>query len=296
MVKGIIIKNVSNLYEVEMQKNKIYQCNARGKLKNEDTSPVAGDFVDIEILDEEKKIGIINQVQKRKNYTKRPKMANLSQIILVMSMKLPKPDLILLDKQLAYAKYLKIPPIICLNKVDLEQKEKIGEIAKIYEKIGYQVIKTDAKNKMGTEEIQKKLKGKITAFSGNSGVGKSTLINAIFQKDISQEGNISTKNQRGKNTTTQVQLYKVDDNSYIADTPGFSTFEISEIEAKDLAKYFIEFNEHIKNCEFIGCSHQKEENCGIKKAIEKGEISKGRYERYCKIYQELKEKEARKYK
>ena len=139
------------------------------------------------------------------------------------------------------------------------------------------------------------LKNNVNAFSGNSGVGKSTLINGIFNKDVTQEGEISKRNKRGKNTTTSVKLYEIDDNTYIADTPGFSTFDISEIESKDLYKYFKEFEQFVDNCEFVGCTHIKEENCGIKKAGEEWKIDKTRYERFCKIYNELKEKEERKW-
>ena len=282
MQKGIIISNISNLYKVEVD-GKIYDCNARGKFKNGETSPVAGDYVEIEIIDEEKNIGIINKIEERINYLKRPKMANLSQIILVISMKLPKPDLELLDKQLAYAEYMNIKPIIVLNKVDLEDAEVINSISEIYEKIGYKVIKTDAKKGIGVDELKETLKNKITAFSGNSGVGKSTLINSLLGKSVTEEGLISYKNKRGKNTTTQVKLYKIDEKSYIADTPGFSTFDINEIKKEDLAKYFIEFRPYITDCEYVDCSHIKEKNCGIKKALAEEKISKERYTTFEKL-------------
>ena len=283
MQKGIIISNISNLYKVEVN-GRIYDCNARGKFKNNEISPVTGDFVEIDIIDEEKKTGIINKIEERINYLKRPKMANLSQIILVLSMKLPKPDLELLDKQLVYAEYMKVKPIICLNKIDLENESVIDSIKEVYEKIGYKVIKTNAKNGTGVDELKEVLKNKITAFSGNSGVGKSTLINSLLGENVTEEGLVSHKNKRGKNTTTQVKLYKIDENSYIADTPGFSTFDINEIKKEDLAKYFIEFKGHISECEYIDCSHIKEENCGIKKALEEGKIAKERYERYCLLW------------
>ena len=295
MLKGIVISNISDLYHVELENGTIYTCNARGKIKNNEMSPVTGDKVEIEVIDAEKCTGVINEIKARNNYIKRPKMANINQIILVVSMKLPKPDLELLDKQLAYAEYMKIKPIICLNKVDLVDETTIKKIEDTYRNIGYTVIRTNAKEGVGIEEIRNQLQGKITAFSGNSGVGKSTLINSIFKKDITQEGLISKKNKRGKNTTTQVQLYKIIENSYIADTPGFSTFEISEIESTDLCHYFIEFVPHIEKCEFIGCSHVKEQNCGIKKAVEKGNITQERYDRYCKIYEDLKIKEAKRW-
>ena len=282
MQKGIVLSNISNLYKVEIE-GKTYDCNARGRFKSNDVSPVAGDLVDIEITDEEKMVGVITKIHTRKNYLKRPKMANLTQIILVISMKLPNPDLELLDKQLVYAEFLGIKPIICLNKVDLEEDEKIEKISSIYKNIGYEVIKTNAKEKVGVNKLKPFLKNNITAFSGNSGVGKSTLINDIFERNISEEGLISNKNKIGKNTTTQVNLHKIEENSYIADTPGFSTFDIYEIPKEDLAHFFIEFGPYLNDCEYGDCSHIKEENCGIKKALEKGKISRQRYENYCKM-------------
>lgn len=210
-------------------------------------------------------------------------------------MKLPKPDYILLDKQLIFAQFVGIHPVICLNKMDLADYEEIQNIKEVYEKLGYIVIETDAKTGKGIEELLPLLEGQTTAFSGNSGVGKSTLTNGIFQKETSKEGEISQKNQRGKNTTTSVILYKIGKHSYLADTPGFSTFDISEIPSEELEQYFPEFDAYRAKCEYIGCIHRKETNCGIKEALEAGKIDYGRYERYQKIQDELKEKEARKW-
>ena len=222
-------------------------------------------------------------------------MQILAGLILVSSSIDRKPGSLMLDKQLAFAEFLNINCTIVLNKIDLDKKQEFEEIYKIYKDIGYKVIKTNAKEGQGIEELLNNLKGNINAFAGNSGVGKSTLINSIFNKEITEEGEISKRNKRGKNTTTDTKLYKIDKNTYIADTPGFSSFDISDIKSKDLDKYFKEFKQYIDNCEFIGCTHIKEENCGIKKAMEEGKISKGRYERYCKIYEELKEKENRRW-
>lgn len=293
-MQGIIIENISNLYRIKAE-NKIYEATARGKFKQNEITPVVGDNVEFEILDEENRKAVIEEIGERKVYIKRPKLANITQIIFVVSSKDPKPDLLMLDKQLAFAGFLKINSVIVLNKTDLDKKEAFKEIKKIYEKIGYKVIITDAKNKQGIEELKAEMKNNINAFSGNSGVGKSTLINGIFDKDITEEGEISKRNKRGKNTTTSIKLYEIDDNTYIADTPGFSTFDISEIESKNLEKYFREFKENIINCEFVGCTHIKEENCGIKTAIQEGKIDISRYNRFCKIYNELKEREERKW-
>lgn len=291
--KGVIIKNISNQYTIKTTDGRYYEAYARGKFKNDEITPVVGDNVIISI--ENENTVIIEEIEKRKVYIKRPKLANITQIVLVVSSKEPKPDLLLLDKQLAFAEYLGIKSVIVLNKIDLDKKEEFKVIKEIYTKIGYTVIETQGKEKVGIEELKNALKGNINAFSGNSGVGKSTLINGLFESDITQEGEISQKNKRGKNTTTAISLYEIDKETYIADTPGFSTFEISEIESKELDKYFKEFKPEIEKCEFVGCTHIKEENCGIKQAIENGIISKQRYERFQRIYEELKEKEKRKW-
>lgn len=289
MSKGIIICTSSNVYQVAENK-KVYKCLARGKFKKEKISPLVGDEVEFTVTSLEKQEGVIEQILPRKNELKRPKMANLTQLILVVSMKMPSPDLLLLDKQLVFAEFMGLKATIVLNKVDLEDKEKIGKIAKLYENIGYKVIQTNAKQGIKVKEIKALLEGETTAFAGNSGVGKSTLINSIFEQALTKEGDISDKNQRGKNTTTSTTLYKYKENSYIADTPGFSTFEINEIPKEDLCHYFVEFVPYLDKCEFQGCSHIKEENCGVKEALKSGKISSQRYENYVKIYNELKEK------
>ncbi len=292
-MQGRIIENISNLYKVKTE-DVIYEATARGKFKKDEITPVVGDNVEIEIIDMKAKKAVIEKIEDRKIYVKRPKLANISQIILVVSSRNPKPDLLMLDKQLAFSEFLGIKSVIVLNKTDLDNKQEFKEIKNIYEKIGYKVIETNAKEQNGVQELQNVLNGNINAFSGNSGVGKSTLINALFKEGITEEGEISKKNKRGKNTTTFTKLYQIENNTFIADTPGFSTFDISEIESKNLANYFKEFEAYIQNCEFIGCTHIKEENCGIKKAIQEDKISQDRYNRFCKIYEELKQKEERK--
>lgn len=293
-MQGIITENIANLYKVKDGKN-IYEALARGKFKKDGISPVVGDNVEFTINDEVNKKAVIEEIIDRKVYIKRPKLANITQMIFIVSSKEPKPDLLMLDKQLAFAEFLGIKSVIVLNKIDLDVEKEFKQIKDIYEKIGYKVIETNAREKEGIESLKKFLENNLSCFSGNSGVGKSTLINAIFKKDITEEGEISKKNKRGKNTTTAVSLYEINKNSYIADTPGFSTFDISEIKSEDLDNFFIEFKEFKNDCEFVGCTHEKEEVCGIKNAVKNGKISKSRYDRFCKIRSELKEKENRKW-
>ena len=238
--------------------------------------------------------GNILEIVDRIKYIKRPKMSNLTQLILVVASKNPVPDLLMLDKQLAFAEFLNVKPIIVINKIDLDE-EQANIVEQIYSKIGYTVIKTNAKGNINVEELKKHLKGNISAFSGNSGVGKSTLINSIFEANETEEGEISSKNSKGKNTTTSVKLYKVEEDTYIADTPGFSNFDIYEIPYRELYKYFKEYNKYVENCEYADCTHIKENVCGIKKAVEDKKISEVRYSNYKKIYEELKDKEDHKW-
>lgn len=207
---------------------------------------------------------------------------------------MPKPDLLMLDKQLAFAEYMNIKPVIVINKIDLA-KEIAEEIKEQYKFTNYEIIETNAKENVGIYELRNVLKSKISVFSGNSGVGKSTLLNDLFEDNLTLEGKISSKNKRGKNTTTTVKLYELEENTFIADSSGFSTFDIYEIEITNLAEYFVEFKEYIENCEFVGCTHIKEENCGIKQALKENKISQNRYERYIKIYEEIKDREEHKW-
>ena len=293
MKKGIIIENISNIFKIICE-NELYTCDARGKLKKDDIKPVVGDKVNFEITKIEEKTGVIEEILPRKNYIKRPKIANINQIVLVISSKMPKPDLLMLDKQLSFAEYMNIKPVIVINKIDLS-KEIAEEIKEQYKFTNYEIIETNAKKNIGIYELRNVLKNKISVFSGNSGVGKSTLLNDLFEDNLTLEGKISSKNERGKNTTTTVKLYELEENTFIADSPGFSTFDIYEIETTNLAEYFVEFKEYIENCEFVGCTHIKEENCGIKQALKENKISQNRYERYIKIYEELKDREEHKW-
>ena len=285
-MQGKIINNISNLYYIESN-DKIYTCNARGKLKEDGI--VVGDIVNFNENEH-----IIEKIEKRINYIKRPKISNITQIICVLSSKNPKPDLLMLDKQLAYAEYIGIKCVIVINKIDLN-KEKAKEIKELYNNIGYEVVETNAKEKEGLESLNRILENNISVFAGNSGVGKSTLLNSIFGQELTKSGQISNKNKKGKNTTTNIALYKLKENEYIADTPGFSTFDISEIESNELAKYFKEFKNYISECEYVGYRHIKEENCGIKSAVERNEISENRYQNFIKIYEELKDREEHKW-
>lgn len=278
---GRVLKVEPNTYKVRTEEGKTFNCLAKGSMRLLRVRPLVGDLVNLNAN------WAIDKIFPRDNEFIRPPIANIDQIIMVMSTTDPKPDLMLLDKQLVMAEKIGLDILICLNKIDL--KDDCDDILYTYEKIGYQVITTDAKNGLGIEKLAVLLKGKITAFTGNSGVGKSALTNNIFRDVISKEGLVSNKTLKGKHTTKYVELFEIAPDTYIADTPGFSSYDVQGISHKDLDKYFIEFLPHINECEFRGCTHIKEKKCGVKNAVEKMKIDKGRYERYCTLYQKLKE-------
>ena len=308
-MKATIIQNISNQYKVVDELDKIHICTARGRLKNttqilnkreqralrvasnfgkiNTLTPVAGDKVEIEN-------DTIVKIYERTNYIKRPKIANVTQVVFVVSLKNPEPDLLMLDKQLAFSENMGLKSIIVLNKCDLEDGSELKEL---YEKVGYKVLEMQANKNIGIDALKQYLIGNITVFSGNSGVGKSTIINSLFGKNITDEGVVSEKNKRGKNTTTAVTLYELEKDTYIADTPGFSTFDINEIDYKNLDKEFKEFIPYIGECKYVGCSHiyEDEKECNIKRAVTEGKISKLRYDNFVKIYKELEENYKKRY-
>lgn len=277
-MKGIITKIHSNLYVVKTEVG-IAECTAKGLFKFKKMNPLVGDYVEVNN-------NVIEKIYPRRNEFIRPPIANIDQLIIVLATANPKPDLNLLDKELIMAEKNGVEPIICINKIDLNSD--YTDIIEVYENIGYQVITTDAKNGLGIEKLAIILNNKITAFSGNSGVGKSALTNNIFNEEVAKEGETSEKLEKGRHTTKHVELFEFSKNSFIADTPGFSSFEVQGINYKDLDEYFIEFASYKENCEYRGCTHIKELNCGIKKAVNKRKIDKGRYERYVELYDKLK--------
>ena len=293
MIEGIIVKAISGFYYVKTESD-IFECRARGVFRKKATTPLVGDRVEIEVLDEAKKVGNVIKVKDRENYLIRPPIANITKVLVVMSVKLPDPILVFLDKQLAFLEREGIETVICVNKVDLDDIDFADNVKKIYENIGYKVILAEAKNDVGIEEIREELKNEIVVLLGNSGVGKSSITNKIMNKTIMEEGSIS-KIERGKQTTRHTELLEFDNDSYIADSPGFSSFDISNIESDELDRYFREFKRHIEECKYRDCNHINEDDCGVKLAVENGLIDEGRYKRYCEIYKELHEKEGRRY-
>lgn len=290
-MQGVIIEIGSNLYKaINRENGKIYELIPRGKLKKEEITPVVGDMVEFNNQ------GSIESVLPRKVYIKRPKLANITQMILVVSSKDPKPDLLLLDKQIAFAEFLNVKVVIVLNKIDLDKKQQMQKIKEIYENIGYKVIETQAKEKFGIDELCYVISNNINAFSGNSGVGKSSIIKSILKNEDILIGDIASKTNRGKHTTKYVKLYKLNEGSYIFDTPGFSSYELYNIEHKKLKEYYPEFFDCI--CEYDDCRHviESEKVCNVKSAVKSGKIDKGRYERYVYIYNKLKENYDRRYK
>ena len=278
---GRVLKVEPNVYKVRADDGKTFKCIAKGSVKFSKNKPMVGDLVN---LNED---WAIDKIYPRKNEFIRPPIVNVDQIIMVMSTTNPKPDLTLLDKQLVMAEKIGVDILICINKIDLN--DDCDEIIDVYERVGYQVITTDAKNGLGVDKLAVLLKGKVTAFTGNSGVGKSALTNNIFKEVISEEGMISDKTLKGKHTTKYVELFEIAPDTFIADTPGFSSYDVKGISYKDLDNYFIEFSSYMDKCEYRGCSHVKELSCGVKRAVDAERIDKGRYERYCELYQKLKE-------
>ena len=286
MLEGVIIKGIGGFYYVKT-KGKVYECRARGLFREEKVKPLVGDRVLIRVNEDGS--GYVEEIKERKTELLRPPVANINQAIIVMSIKSPNINLWLLDRFLVMAEHEGLDIIIALSKIDLVEEEKVNEIKSIYEKAGYDVIKLSNVDKEGVMEISDQLKGKMTVFAGPSGVGKSTLLNSIDKTLKLETGIVSEKTSRGKHTTRHVELMDLGDETYVLDTPGFSSLELDFIEEpEELSHYFKEFMDGDDMCKFTGCLHDKEPNCSVKARVEKGIIAKERYENYLKVLEEVK--------
>ncbi|MBQ4559786.1 MAG: ribosome small subunit-dependent GTPase A [Tyzzerella sp.] len=289
-MQGKIIKGIAGFYYVHVVESGLYECKAKGVFRKEKIKPLVGDIVEIDVLDETEKKGNIVDILARKNELIRPAVANIDQVLVVFAVTKPKPHFNLLDRFLIMMESKGIPVVLCFNKKDIATEPEIQELKEIYESCGYQMIFTSAVLEENIEQLKLLLKGKTTVIAGPSGVGKSSLIN-IIQPDARMEtGSISEKIERGKHTTRHSELIWIEDDTYIMDTPGFSSLYTNDFEKEELKFYFTEFAPFEGQCRFQGCDHVHEPGCAVKEALQEGKIHPVRYENYLEMYTELKER------
>lgn len=289
-MQGKIIKGIAGFYYVHVVESGVYECKAKGVFRKEKIKPLVGDNVVIEVLDEAEKTGNIVEILIRKNELIRPAVANIDQALVVFAVAEPEPHFNLLDRFLVMMECKGIEVVLCFNKKDIATEPELVRLQEIYRTCGYQVIFTSALNQENLELISHVLRGKTTAIAGPSGVGKSSLINLLQSEVRMETGGISKKIARGKHTTRHSELITIDKNSYIMDTPGFSSLYVNDFEKGDLKYYFREFEAYEGKCRFNGCDHVNEPGCAVKAALDEGRIHPVRYGDYLEMYQELQEK------
>ena len=288
-MQGKIVKGISGFYYVHIAGSGIYECKAKGAFRNQKVKPLVGDDVLIAVIDETGKKGNIEKILPRKNELIRPAVANIDLAMIICAVAKPQPNFNLLDRFLIMMEYQNVPVTICFNKKDLLEEDEIDKFAGIYKKCGYPVIYTSAEKEQGMDLLHQLLDGKTTAVAGPSGVGKSSLVNRLQPNVRMETGSISKKIERGKHTTRHSEIIPIAEDTYIMDTPGFSTLYIPGFEKEDLADFYPEFVEFEPFCRFKGCSHINEPDCGVKEALAEGKISELRYENYKLLYEELKD-------
>ena len=287
-MQGKIIKGIAGFYYIHAENGQVYECKAKGAFRKQKIKPLVGDMVRIAVLDEAEHLGNVEEILPRKNELIRPAVANIDMALVIFAAAKPEPNFNLLDRFLCMMEFQNVPVTICFNKTDLVDEEKIEEYRKIYELAGYRLMSTCTRTGEGVDAVKALLHGKTTTVAGPSGVGKSSLINAL-QSDVQmQTGVISDKIDRGKHTTRHSEIVPVMEDSYIMDTPGFSSMDVPGFEKEDLWTCFPEFREYEPYCKFQGCSHINEPDCGVKEALAEGKISSVRYENYKLLYEELK--------
>lgn len=289
-MQGKIVKGIAGFYYVHVAESGVYECKAKGVFRKEKKKPLVGDNVEIERLDEKEKTGNIIEILPRKNELIRPAVANIDQALVVFAVAKPSPHFNLLDRFLVMMESKEIPVILCFNKEDLADADEIDRLRQIYSECGYPCVFTSAREEKNIDRVKELLRHKTTAIAGPSGVGKSSIINILQPEAKMETGSISRKIERGKHTTRHSELFWIEEDSYIMDTPGFSSMYVNEFEKEELKYYFPEFRKYEGNCKFNGCDHVHEPECAVKAALEKGIISEVRYEDYLEMYQELKNK------
>ena len=287
-MRGKIVKGISGFYYVHVAETGIYECKAKGIFRNQKIKPLVGDDVEIVVLDEEKKIGNVEKILPRTRELISSAVANIDMALVIFAAAKPDPNFNLLDRFLCMMEYQKVPVTICFNKCDLVTEGQREVLRKIYELAGYELLFTSAKTQENVEKLKSVLQGKMTAVAGPSGVGKSSLINDLQDAVQMQTGGISDKIERGKHTTRHSQIIPIAENTYIMDTPGFSSMDLPGFSKEDLWTCYPEFVRFEPGCRFIGCSHIGEPDCGVKTALAEGKISQVRYDNYVQLYQEMK--------
>lgn len=285
-INGTIIKGIGGFYYVEAA-DTLYECKARGVFRKNKVTPFVGDRVTVSL--EKDGTGTIEEIFPRKNSLVRPPVANIDQLVIVVSICDPSPSTLIIDKTIAAAEDKGIEPVIVISKSDLKDCQWLNDI---YQTTGIPLLTISSATGEGVEEVEKLLKGKISAFTGNSGVGKSSLLNRIDSRFHLQTGEISQKLGRGRHTTRQVEFLKLGENTYVADTPGFSSISVERydlVKKENLQYCFREFEPYLNQCKFVSCSHTCEKCCAVLKAVEEGTISKSRHESYVAMYNEVKD-------
>ena len=289
-MQGKIIKGIAGFYYIYAEDGNVYECKARGIFRKDNFKPLVGDNVEITVLNEEEKEGSVTSILPRRNSLIRPAVANVDQAFLIFAMENPKPNFLLLDRFLIMMKQQEIPAVICFNKKDVGEKEEMEKLYEIYTGCGYRVVLSSTYEGEGMDEIHEILKGKTTVVAGPSGVGKSSITNCMQGEVQMETGEISKKLKRGKHTTRHSQVIPVEKNTFLVDTPGFSSLYLTDMKEEELRDYFPEFVMYEPQCRFQGCMHIHEPGCAVKKALSEGKISQQRYDNYLALYEELKEK------
>ena len=289
-MQGKIIKGIAGFYYIYAEDHEIYECKAKGIFRKDNQKPLVGDNVEIEVLDIQEKEVSVTAILPRRNSLIRPAVANVDQAFVIFAMENPKPNFMLLDRFLIMMEKQDIPAVVCFNKKDLADSSELEFLYETYTGCGYRVILSSTFQGDGLDEIRQVLKGKTTVVAGPSGVGKSSITNALQENVKMETGEISKKLKRGKHTTRHSQVIPVGEDTYLMDTPGFSSLYLTDMEEQELKDYFPEFRKYEGQCRFQGCRHIHEPGCAVKEALENHKISSLRYEDYLGLYEELKEK------